>query len=1043
MSERFRSRLFPDSLRVIAYYELWRNLRSFRFLVSSGLLTVLVALAVWVGLADYRLRVEAYEAKLQERDSSLVLGNVYSSLQPIVSKTPNPLAIFERGVDAQEGTEVRITLVEVPVEATGRNRGNPYLARLVGFDVTTVIKLVLGLGALLLTFDSMVGERSGRRVVALLAHGAGPSTILFGKVLAVLGTLVVSLTVALGPPVAWLFIVGALAFDLGEMARLMGVLLAYLAYGLTMALVGLAISLRASSVARSLVYATLAWLILVILLPLSLTAGVTAYADTKLDPLVVEKEAERLELVKRAELARIRALDPIRVTTSGHRSVSYSFGNNGAYLYRFGSPAYNDSMAAYFEEEVRLARLYAERIHWLRLRAQREARQWIRPLGWSAAVLPGQLLDLMAATMAGTTSADHDRFIEAAQMYRQIFLAYLEQKGAVGSWRWFTDDPPEGSPWTEFFGMRPGDVSRENIGEAVERWQDQEVQARVGVMVEKRQKDKTTFDVSDLPLFSPGPTGSLGRRLMATSASLIMIGILWLLVLDSSAQSRGLYPRAGHGLKSAGQRRHRLGAGIRALRRVMAELGIAFDQSIYWAELLGIVRQLRWRAAALLVVVMMMAGASIFALRYQTLVADQRLAMVDYEQRLSQTTLADLLEVEHLAQRPAWSLGYLIDGEERVKPSVYLLPLTTFFQSQLEHQPLDSQRLSTVPSPDWSFVLRVVLSLVAFFLGYDVLCGRRLTRFRIQMACGTPLWRIAVGKGFALWTALALPFVGGCGLGLLVLRLHGHPLPLGDDLLKLSAFVVIGLWGLMFYVLVTLLVSTWMGTAEKALVTLILLWITAVSVIPSAAGILVMRLEPLPPEWKLQADLKAIRVRAEQTEGAGDFRRLEWAKADGFAAEKKAAEIHRRRRAEQDGLSRSFIDRQLAQAELAEMLAYLSPMSLLQHGLQSLLGAGIYRQYSFVHQAQAFDRALASWARRQDALDEDSPHIYFFRKYFSHRPTDAQGVPRFRFEEPALAQGRQRAFLPLLLLALLTIALAALLPWVLQHRMANEKGSEE
>ena len=174
MRRWFRSGPTTESLSVIVYFELWRNLRSFKFLVSGGLLTVLVALAVWVGLADYRLRLEAYEAKIQDQGSSLAFGNVYSSLQPIISKKPNPLAIFERGVDGEEGTEVRITVVEVPTKAEGRHRGNPYLSRLVGLDVTTVIKLVLGLGALLLTFDSMVGSRSrSRRSPAVGPGGPG------------------------------------------------------------------------------------------------------------------------------------------------------------------------------------------------------------------------------------------------------------------------------------------------------------------------------------------------------------------------------------------------------------------------------------------------------------------------------------------------------------------------------------------------------------------------------------------------------------------------------------------------------------------------------------------------------------------------------------------------------------------------------------------------------------------------------------------------------------------------------------------------------
>ena len=1043
MRRWFRSGPTTESLSVIVYFELWRNLRSFKFLVSGGLLTVLVALAVWVGLADYRLRLEAYEAKIQDQGSSLAFGNVYSSLQPIISKKPNPLAIFERGVDGEEGTEVRITVVEVPTKAEGRHRGNPYLSRLVGLDVTTVIKLVLGLGALLLTFDSMVGSRSRSRVEVLLAHGATPSEILIGKILAVLGSLVVSLVAALGPATVWLMAVGALGWDLRHLAYLAGLFGAYLAYGLTMALVGLAISLRAPTVARSLIYATFTWFILVVLLPLSLTAGVTAFADTNLDPLEVEKQVELLEAEKSAELQRILRQDPIRVRTSGHRSVSNTVGENGAVLRRFGSPAFNDSLARYFVEEVRLGRLYAERIHGLRLKAERESASWLQPLGWMAAVLPGQLLDQMASTMAGTTSADHRRFVESAQTYRQIFLAYLERKGAVGSWRWFTDDPEEGMPWTMFFGVQPEEVTRENIGEAIQRWGEEDIQARAGAAIRDRLNHDSRFDVSDLPDFQPDASGGAGRRVMATGASLIMVGIFWLLVLDSSRQSRVLYPSlASMSLPAGPDSSAQIPLFQRLLRSSLHRWAI-LQRSIFWAELLGIVRQLKWRAASLLVIATMMIGASIFAVRYQTLTADQSQDQAAYEQSLEDQSLAGLLRVHHHLTRPAWSLGFLIDGGERLKPSVYRLPLTTWFRPELTIPPMDLLRLSKVASPDWSFVLRVVLSLVAFFLGYDALAGRRLSRCQAQLAGGASLSRIAVAKGVALWTALALPFLLGGALSLGMLVFHGRSIPSGQDLAKLAIFMLIGLWALMLYVLITLVISAWLGTSEKALVMLILLWISAVSVIPSAAGILVMRVEPLATEWQLQAEMNDIRKRAEAKEGAGSFRRIEWGWADGFAAEKRAAEIHRQRRHEQEILGRHYVKRQLEQSELAEKLACLSPMGLLQHTLQSFLGGGIYRQYAFVDQTQAFERRLSMWARSVDAEDPESPHLAFFPRYYSRRPVAAESVPRFEFREPELAEGFQRALVPLLILTLLTIALAGFLPWILEHRLANEKGRFE
>lgn len=1024
---RKADRLTSKTLLTLTYFEWLRNLRSFRFLVSTGLLAIFVGLAVWLGFADYEMREGALETRVAREQQRLANLRVYSGMDPRLFKRPNPLAIFERGVTGSEGTEVEVSIYRVPWRATEQHQGNPYLSRLVGLDVTTVVKLVLGLCGILLTFDAMVGGRSRRRAEILRVHGASYEEVLLSKILGVAGVLAVSLVLSLGLPTLAVFWWGDLPLGLGDVLRLAMLFLIYGAYGLTMALLGLTISLRSSSVARSLVSATMAWLVLVILLPMSLTSAVTAYADLRFDPMAVEQEIKATNQRMMKELGALYREDPIR-TDLAHGAIR-SVTNGGSVLRRLGSAEFNDSLAAYYEGEVRLAMRYAVYKHGLRQKARAEEARLTRPLVWLAVISPGRLLDVTAARLAGTSSADHERFLAAARDFRLNMVAFLEEKEALGSWRWFTDDPPEGLPWTSFVGFQPQEVAEDQVDGLVDEFSKPEIQDQVTALLDSRHCPEHCVDLSEMPSIEVDTGDGWNGRLVSVLASVIMISILWVLAWEAAYRMRSWdgsgAANSRESLRLAGRGR---GLGIGGL----------WSRSIYWAELRSILWQLRWRAASVLVVMVMALGAAIFVARITVMKTDQRSVMADYGEKLEGARLSRLVPMDHPLLRPPSPLGFVLDADDRVQPSVYYSLLSTWGQPRIGRMDLDTRRLSSVPAPDWVFTLRVVLSLMAFFFAYDAFCGPQLKRCRIQMAGGVSLTRIAAAKGAALWTALAIPWLLGCAAAWLILKIYGAMTFSTDDLWKLVSVVIVGLWALVFYVATALVMSAWWGRAEKALVTLVLLWIGTVAVLPSSAGILVLRLERLDSDWALKARQAEVTAHYSKMEGYNGFRGAQWAEKDDYAWERRAAELHHRRWREQLALGRNHLAGQLAQAEHAELLASLSPTSLLRHGIECLLGSGVHRQRRFVDQARSFEEQLKEWFRSKDALDPNSGRLYFFSRYLSKQSVKADEVPRFEFQEAGFAECFDKAMPQLLLFFLWTLGLVALVPWILRQRVTSQ-----
>lgn len=1013
------------SLKTLVYFEFRSYLRSFRFLVSTGLLTVLIGFVVWLGHVNYQINLEVHTQSLERHSEGLRQTSLYSYVTPTLFKPPNPLAVFEQGVEEREGRQVEISAFEIPSKATAQNRGNPYLGDLAGLDVTTVVKLVLGLGALLLTFDSMVGERSRRQIEALIAQGLAIQSILWAKVLAVVGALSVGLIVALGPPVGLMVYWGELSLTLQMAGRLLGLSMVYGAYGLTMALLGFWISLKTNSVARSLVYATSAWFVLIVLLPLTSSALVTAYADIHLDPLRLKRQIVEADQQRERLFEEFRRLDPLRIQTTGHYGFSRLWEKHSI-TQRLGSAEFNDSMAEAFAYNVALGKRFAARKYWLRSKAQSDEDSLVRPLTWLATLSPGPMLDLAAANLAATSATDHELFMEFARQYRTDFIAFLEQRGAIGSWRWFTDDPPTGLPWVSFLGLEPDEVGIEDFHEYIKLYLAPEVQDEVKRELESRQGPAYWLDLAGLPSTEVPSAAGAVRAVVSVVASLLLVAIFWMLVLDATGET-AQFIGSGREVKRSPA----------ALRRRWP--GLWGEPTWLKSELQHVTSQFRWQAYAFLVMLTMILGAVTFVARSHVLMDDRASEQAAAGVGSEEKSLSRFSEDSYTVSRPSWKLGFITDTKERLQPSKYQIKLNSWSFSRLENSALDQLRLASVSMPDWGFVLRIILSLFACFLGYDVFCGPQLERCRWQVASGQPLYSVVLSRVVAQWTALAAPFLLASGLSLILLHsTKGMRLSL-SEWGQVLGFAAIGMVAILLFAVSALMVSALLGRSNQALVTLVLLWISFVAVIPSAAGILAFRLQPVPTYWELQASQAEVRDQTENSKGTG-FRAPRVAVLDDFAMERSRYPAQISRWAEETRLQREYETLQLAQAERAEVLSSISPVGLIRSVLDRVLVSGIYRQRAFVEQTREFEQELRAWARRVDDLDPESPGFYFFPRFLSRQPIDPAEIPRFEFREPTLWEGLRSAAWPLIIFLWLTGALTTLLPWIFQYRLVSEKG---
>lgn len=511
----------------IAGKELRNHLASFRFWVGALLTIVLAYSSTLISARDYNLRLSRYRDRVASHQQELAALTVYSYLQPVLIRPPEPLSVLDQGLDSRLGTEVAIHGFSIPVEATSAYGGNELLVFLPAVDLTTIVSVVLGLLALLLTHDAIVGEKEDGMLRAVFANSVTRSTVFAGKlagsVLALLLPLAAGLLVSLG-----LFrfeVKASLTADQG--LRVAGLVGGYVAYLSLMALLGLLISLYFRSTSRALSISVFVWFVLTIVLPGAARVVASDLVDTEAARRSSERETRELTAEQSRLLHGEFRRDPLRANFSGHTAISVANGENRAVRHRNGSAAYYDSLASYYRFEAAAGARSAARIFAIQKRYEARLRAGERLEGALALASPASLLDLFSEAFSGTSIAEHDRFLAASRAYRLTLLAYLERKNAFGFWRWFTDDSPSSlQPWPLYLGLSPEEVPPERVAAFFSRLSEPAVAARVRQDREEAQRDfARRLPLGDMPRFSYRSldfSTSLRQGAVAASALLLL-----------------------------------------------------------------------------------------------------------------------------------------------------------------------------------------------------------------------------------------------------------------------------------------------------------------------------------------------------------------------------------------------------------------------------------------------------------------------------------------------------------------------------------------
>ncbi len=144
--------------------ELSANLLTSRFVLIFLLCCTLILVSAYTMREKYAKRVDEYNAAVKaHKDEFAGVEGVEGLSKSIISgykldKPPAPLSVIAEGMEGAAGKFAPINTITTPM-LEGGSGGDPMVAYFGTLVMMYIVRVVLSLGAILLTYDAISGER--------------------------------------------------------------------------------------------------------------------------------------------------------------------------------------------------------------------------------------------------------------------------------------------------------------------------------------------------------------------------------------------------------------------------------------------------------------------------------------------------------------------------------------------------------------------------------------------------------------------------------------------------------------------------------------------------------------------------------------------------------------------------------------------------------------------------------------------------------------------------------------------------------------------
>lgn len=267
-----------------------------------------------------------------------------------------------------------------------------------------------------------------------------------------------------------------------------------------------------------------------------------------------------------------------------------------------------------------------------------------------------------------------------------------------------------------------------------------------------------------------------------------------------------------------------------------------------------------------------------------------------------------------------------------------------------------NRSLNMFAPPDFLYVIKIIIALLALFFTYDALVGEKeMGTLKAMLSCGGRRRAILIGKWIGATLSLALPFLLAVLFSLIYLTAARgfafEPVEWTRIGLVVLASIVYG----MVFISLGLMLSAWAATRKQAIAVALSAWVVLVMVIPNITSLVAGWAKPLPTLVEHNAALVPLARQIEDEAKAASTD--EGSTLFGYGKHYPSAAPRLRevtKRADDD-----YITRKLERDRFARWLARFSPAGAFSYAVTDLTGAGLSEFQSYIARLQrARDRQI-------------------------------------------------------------------------------------
>ena len=344
------------------------------------------------------------------------------------------------------------------------------------------------------------------------------------------------------------------------------------------------------------------------------------------------------------------------------------------------------------------------------------------------------------------------------------------------------------------------------------------------------------------------------------------------------------------------------------------------------------------------------------------------------------------------------------------------------------------------PLIDLTFIITILMSLVALILTYDAVSGEKEDgTLKLMLANGLPRPKIVLAKAVAAVLTLVGPLLVSLAAGMIVVLLRPRIDWTGTDWAALGAIVAGAILYIGVFALIGILVSSAHRSSASSIMTSLFVWTLLVLVVPNLSPYVASFLAPTPSRIKIDREIARLTdvdrddlgrklaaeyqaqvlrehpVLAERLSGDEVKRRVaedpayrKAFEANRAASERAWAEANRIQSAKAEDLNRDLRRKEEAQTGLARAISMVSPLADLAYLATDLSSTGMRNRVHFGRLAEIWGQAFYRdyRPRKIEEMRAKDPTVDAW-----NTAVDMSDAPRFRYVEEELGE-RVRAALP-------------------------------